>query len=287
MLEVYYSHGLQFFMRTPIGTWILICRQSMTTLILKLPQWPKTLLLRVTHAMRNLPYCGSGRYCPVCGNTSRRFKPYGRPIREDAQCVHCGALERHRLLWVFLQKRTDLFDQKSKKMLHIAPEQILESKFAKVPGINYLTADLVNSRAMVKMDITDIQYADKSFDVIYCSHVLEHVHDDNKAMREIFRVLTSHGWAILNVPITSEKTFEDPSITDPRERLKVFGQEDHVRRYGPDYADRLKNAGFNVDVIEVRDLAAPEEATMMGLTDASGEVYYCTKEISVEPDLKK
>jgi SAM-dependent methyltransferase len=99
----------------------------------------------------------------------------------------------------------------------------------------------MNPRAMVRMDITDIQYPKDTFDVIYCSHVLEHVVDDRKAMREFHRVLRPDGWALLLVPITVEKTFEDPSVTDPEERLSVFGQEDHVRCYGPDYVERLRN----------------------------------------------
>ncbi len=127
------------------------------------------------------------------------------------------------------------------------------------------------------MDITNIEYPDQSFDVIYCSHVLEHVQDDKRAMREFFRVLKNNGWAILLVPITSEKTFEDPSIIEPLERLQAFGQENHVRRYGPDYVDRLCEAGFSVEVTKVNDLVQSNEAVKMGLTLASGEIYYCTK----------
>ncbi len=162
-------------------------------------------------------------------------------------------------------------------MLHVAPEVCLEPKFREYLGNNYLTADLYNPNAMVKMDITDIQYPDQSFDCIYCSHVLEHVQDDKRAMREFFLVLKNDGWAILLVPITSEQTIEDPSITDPEERLKVFGQQDHVRRYGLDYIDRLREAGFRVEITKVCDFVDDKEAIEMGLTPASGEIYYCTK----------
>lgn len=213
----------------------------------------------------------------MCGESSRRFRPFGIVPREDAQCVRCGSLERHRLTWLFLQKKTDLFDGKPKKILHIAPEQCFESRLRVRLGGNYLTADLYNPAAMVKMDICDIQYPDQSFDVIYCSHVLEHVLDDRQAMREFLRVLKRDGWAILNVPVTSEKTFEDSSIVNPKERLKAFGQEDHVRRYGPDYVERLRDSGFTVEITKVGDLATIDEAVRMGLTSASGEVYLCTK----------
>jgi ubiquinone/menaquinone biosynthesis C-methylase UbiE len=130
---------------------------------------------------------------------------------------------------------------------------------------------------MMTMDITDIQYEDQSFDVIYCSHVLEHVQNDKKALRELFRVLKNDGWAILLVPITSETTVEDPSIVDPIERLRAFGQEDHVRKYGRDYVDRLREAGFTVEITKVDDLVCADEVVRMGLTPASGEVYHCTK----------
>ncbi len=229
-------------------------------------------------------YYGKARFCPVCGKSSSRFRKFGLVPREDAECAHCLALERHRLFWLFVTRRTSLFDGKPKKMLHVAPERCFESKFKQLLGDRYLTADLLDPRAMVKMDITNIGYPDKSFDVIYCSHVLEHVPDDRKAMREFYRTLKCDGWAILLVPITAKETFEGSSIADPEERLRLFGQEDHVRRYGPDYADRLKEAGFSVEIIRVNDLAQHDEAVRMGLTPISGEIYYCTKQcVGVSP----
>jgi predicted SAM-dependent methyltransferase len=173
--------------------------------------------------------------------------------------------------------KTDLFDGRQKKVLHVAPELCFESRLRGRLGENYITADLYDPRAMVKMDITNIKYDNQSFDVIYCGHVLEHVQDDRRAMREFHRVLRRNGWAILLVPITAEETFEDPSIVDPKQRLEAFGQEDHVRRYGPDYIDRLREAGFKVDVAKVEDLVDKDDAIRMGLTSASGEIYYCTK----------
>lgn len=249
----------------------------MRAILSKLPEWAKAPLRRTRNVIKVLPYYGKGRYCPVCRRSSSRFKPFGIVPREDAQCAHCDALERHRFVWLFFQKNTDLFHGETKKMLHVAPEQCFESIFKDRLGDNYLTADLLNSRAMVKMDICDIQFPDGSFDVIYCSHVLEHVLDDQQAMREFFRVLDSNGWAILNVPITRETTFEDSSIVDPQERLKAFGQEDHVRRYGQDYVERLRDSGFTVKIIKVGDLANSDEVVSMGLTQASGEIFFCTK----------
>lgn len=222
-------------------------------------------------------YYGNGRFCPVCDKSSRRFRHFGLLKREDAQCVHCQALERHRFLWLYILRNTDLFNSTPKKMLHVAPESCFESRLKKRLGDNYITADLYNPGAMVNMDITNIAYPDESFDVIYCSHVLEHVQDDKRAMREFYRVLKNDGWAILLVPITSEKTFEDPSIVVPSERIKYFGKEDHVRNYGLDYVDRLREAGFSVEVSKVNDLVQSHEAIRMGLSRDSGEIYYCTK----------
>ncbi len=172
---------------------------------------------------------------------------------------------------------TDLFDGHPKKMLHVAPEWAFERLLKKQLGSGYLTADIYNPRAMVKIDITDIQYPDETFDVIYCSHVLEHVPDDRCAMREFYRVLKPSGWAILLVPITIEKTFESPLITDPSDRLKLFGHELHVRRYGHDYVERLQAAGFKVSVTTRPQFLNDEQMVRMGITEAAGEIYYCTK----------
>ena len=243
----------------------------------KLPEPVKGPLRHLRNKVRAVFYYGKGRFCPVCEKSSRRFRRYGPQRREDAQCAHCGALERHRLFWLFVKRKTNLFDGKSKIMLHIAPEECFESKLKQQLSNNYLTADLLDPRAMRKIDITDIDFPDQSFDVIYCSHVLEHVQDDRKAMREFYRILKCDGWAILLVPITAERTFEDPSITDPEERLKVFGQNDHVRRYGTDYVNRLTEAGFSVRIIQVKDVVQDDESIRMGLTSGSGDIYFCTK----------
>jgi len=161
-------------------------------------------------------------------------------------------------------------------MLHVAPEPPLERALKKLPNLRYLTADLYNSTAMVVMDITNIHYPDHSFDVIYCSHVLEHVPDDRKAIQEFYRVLSPKGYAVFLVPITAEKTFEDPTITDPAERERLFGQDDHVRRYGPDFMDRLKEGGFDAQDISARDLVGPDQLKRQGVLE-SESIFFCRK----------
>lgn len=242
-----------------------------------IPEAIKSPLRKVRQFVRSLKYVGSGRHCPVCNRNSRKFSEAGIIPREDAQCMHCGAVERHRLVWLYFKRKTNLFSGHALKMLHVAPEVIFETLLRTQLGSNYLTADLYNPRAMVKMNITDIQYPDDSFDVIYCCHVLEHVLDDRKAIREFFRVLKQGGWAILLVPINTKRTFEDFSITEPEERLKNFGDPTHVRLYGPDYIERLRGAGFSVQLSQPSDFLTQEEIERMGITRAAGEIYYCTK----------
>lgn len=218
----------------------------------------------------------SPRYCPVCRRPAKEFLTRGRIPRSDAQCPYCGALERHRLDWVFFQVNTNLFDAKPKSMLHFAPERAFEGKLRRIPNLTYVSADLLVGRANVALDITQLPFRDEAFTIIYCSHVLEHVPDDRAAMRELRRVLHPTGWAVLQVPITAEQTYEDPSVTDPQERERVFGQHDHVRRYGPDYVDRLEEAGFKVTIFNTEDIVE-NESLAHRYAVAGRQIYYCQR----------
>jgi SAM-dependent methyltransferase len=210
--------------------------------------------------LRPLWYVGNRYNCPCCGWHFRKFLPFGIKRRPNAQCPKCGSLERHRLLWLFVKSRTNLFSD-NLKVLHFAPEYCLQRILRLMPNLDYVSADLDSPLATIKMDITNILFKDNSFDVILCSHVLEHIIDDYKAMRELFRVLKPGGWGILQTPIDSkrDKTFEDSRIVSPEERERFFGQSDHVRIYGRDYVDRLKEAGFEVLLIPKEDLLNPDE----------------------------
>ena len=157
-----------------------------------------------------------------------------------------------------------IFLTATKKVIHIATGSWLEPRFKKWFGVRYPTADLFNPHVMVKMDITNIEYQDQSFDVFYCSHVLEHILDGKKAIRKFSRVLKDNGWSILLVLIYAEKTFEDPSKVEPAERLKAFEQEDHVRRYGPDYINIHLEIGFRVELTKFIDFVQRAEAIRMG-----------------------
>lgn len=237
----------------------------------------KKMLRRLKKPVFSVLFHGRARWCPICEKSSRKFLRFGNPKRENARCPRCGSLERHRLAWLYFTGMTDLFDGRPKKMLHVAPEPCLASRLQRRLGEGYLSADLLDPTAMVKMDVTAIPFPDGSFDVVYCSHVLEHIVDDRKAMREFYRVLKPGAWAVLLVPISAERTVENPAIVKPDERLKAFGQKDHVRRYGPDYVERLRQAGFMVKISRPNDLCDDGEVERLGLPAAGGEIYYCLK----------
>ena len=213
---------------------------------------PRPILINLSIFLRPLIYLffkGNNFTDPIDGKSYRKFLPYGYgKQRENALSPGTLSLERHRQMWLYLQNETDFFT-KNYKVLHIAPEQEFLRKFKKMKNLDYTSADLFSPIVDVKADILDLPFEDESFDVIFCNHVLEHIEDDRKAMSELYRVMKKGGWGILQVPMKNslEKTYEDFTITDPKERQKNFGQYDHVRWYGMDYFDRLKSVGFDAE----------------------------------------
>lgn len=214
---------------------------------------PRPWLINLSIFLRPLIYLffkGNKFEDPIDGKSYRKFLPYGYgKQRENALSPGTLSLERHRQLWLYLKNETDFFSNKY-KVLHIAPEQEFLRKFRKMKNLDYTSADLFSPIVDVKADIVNLPFEDDSFDVIICNHVLEHIVDDRKAMSELYRVMKKGGWGILQVPMKNSltKTYEDFSITDPKERQKHFGQYDHVRWYGMDYFERLQSAGFRVEV---------------------------------------
>jgi SAM-dependent methyltransferase len=231
----------------------------------------------VPTALRRWLHRGSARYCPVCESWTSKFHQFGCPPRKDAQCPVCFALERHRLIWLYLSRKTDLFDGRHKRMLHVAPEPQLSLLFRQVANLDYLSVDLEPGKAMLCADITSLPFPDGSIDIIYCSHVLEHVPDDRKAMAEFCRLLNPvRGWSILQVPIKGETTFEDPSVTSPKDRERLFGQWDHVRIYGADYTTRLEAAGFDVTIDRFAHELSDEETSPLAI-HREEDIYFCTR----------
>lgn len=239
---------------------------------------PRPALQRVASwgvPLLGLLYIGRGKECPLCGCRRRRFLPYGYVApRENALCPNCLALERHRLLWLWLLRESDIGRGAVAlpQLLHIAPEVALMRKFKKMYSSHpdrYVTTDLESPLADMHFDVQQIPLEDASFDVVICNHILEHVEDDGLALKEIFRIMRHGGWGVILSPVELERetTFEDDSITDEAERTRIFGQYDHRRIYGRDYAQRLAKAGFEVYDIDYRKELSPKEQELYALTD--------------------
>lgn len=236
---------------------------------------PRPLLIRLSYFAKPILafFLRGNTYTdPIENKSYRKFLPYGYGTsRENVLAPNTLSLERHRLLWLYLQNETDFFTA-PKKVLHFAPEQAFYKRFRNQKNLDYTTTDLLSPLADVKADICNLPFADNSYDVILCNHVLEHIPNDTKAMQELYRVLKPNGMAILQIPqdLNREKTFEDNSITDKKQRAEIFGQYDHVRIYGRDYFDKLRSIGFTVVEENYTQKLTPEQVKKYAL--AMGEI---------------
>jgi SAM-dependent methyltransferase len=235
----------------------------------------------IAGAIRSFRYRGASVHCPCCDGDFSRFIPHrGRPY---AKCPRCGALERHRLLLLFLRERTDIFSG-DLAMLHVAPEHALQQRLRRLGNLRYLSVDLDSPLAMEHADLLDLPYAEARFDLVMCNHVLEHVDDDRKALREITRVLRPGGQAVIMSPIDEDRTetLEDERVISPEERHRVFGQSDHLRRYGRDFAERVATEGFAVSKVSYLEQIDPDTTNRLGLRRDSDlfqqdEIFICVK----------
>lgn len=236
-------------------------------------------------------YVGNKYECPFCMGHFSAFLPTGFdfPVLKEKQvigggyrlnavCPRCYSVDRERLIYLYLNNYRPVIFSNNISLLHIAPEMNLSKKLKSYPNIKYISGDLNPKLADIQIDITDIKQDDETYDVIICNHVLEHILDDGKAMRELFRVLNKGGFAILQVPISYqlESTFEDSAVKSQNDRETIFGQEDHVRIYGKDYVQRLVKAGFSVTEYDWSESNNPEEYTKYGLVK-NEKVFVCSK----------
>jgi SAM-dependent methyltransferase len=215
-------------------------------------------------------------YCPICDCYAAKFETFGLMPRPNARCPKCRALERHRFMWLFLEQMTNLLDGQPRRMLHIAPQSAIAARLGRIPKLTYLTADLMAPNVSLHMDIAHMPIADNVFNFLYCSHVLEHVPDDRRAMRECYRVLEPGGCAMFLVPIYAKPTIEDPAASDPMQRQQLFGQHDHVRKYRPDIVDRLTAAGFTVRAYTAANINGLDTARY-AIRKHEGPVFVCAK----------
>ena len=236
---------------------------------------PRPILIRLSIVVRPIlafMLKGNKFTDPIDGKSFRMFLPYGYGNqRNNVLSPSTLSLERHRLLWLYLQNETDFFQSEldsdspvtqnkriklrkdaetssALKVLHFAPEQEFYKRFKKQTNIEYTTTDLLSPLADVKADICNLPFEDNTYDILFCNHVLEHIPDDTKAMQELYRVLKPGGMGIFQIPqdLSRATTFSDNTIIDQKERARIFGQYDHVRVYGRDYFDKLRSIGFNV-----------------------------------------
>lgn len=211
--------------------------------------------------------------CPICGCHYARFKDdWNRP---NALCWRCGSHERHRAQWLFLQRRIELL-LNATALLHFAPELALRRHLQRIPGVRYVTADLYQPGVDLQLDLRDLDLPDGSFDAVICSHVLEHVSDDARAMSELHRITAPGGWCLVMVPLdlTRAHTYEDPAIVSPEDRTRAFWQHDHVRLYGLDIGDRLAAAGFQVDRIRPAEQFGADAMARHRIVE-SDEIWLC------------
>jgi len=206
-------------------------------------------------------------YCPI---SEKKYKCFLK-IRTYNQTPDNGAHSRHRLVWLFLKNKTKIFNE-NVSLLHIAPEFCFIKKFKSLKNLSYFPGDKMvegygKQDGVEYLDIMNMNFKDNSFDYILCNHVLEHVSDDKKAMKEIYRVLKKDGTAIITIPINEklETTYEDSNITSPQEREKHFGQWDHVRWHGMDVKKTLETIGFKVEMIRYAEKFSAEENKKFGL----------------------
>jgi len=230
-------------------------------------------LLHLASRLRVISEDLASYFCPLCEKGYRRFLSAGTPPRAAALCPGCHSLERHRLLWVTLKALWDSGRLAGEgKLLHVAPEKCLQPKLQR--RFHYVSADWNSPLALLNADITRLPFLRYAFDAIICNHVLEHIAQDRQALSELRRVLKPAGWACIQVPMEGGPTREDPEVVDPKERLQLYGQEDHVRQYGRDFKERLEAAGFRVQTFSKSLFLDPAKLAKVSI-ECEEEVWIC------------
>jgi SAM-dependent methyltransferase len=239
---------------------------------------PESVMNEIEFPLRSLYYpfvAGTGNTCPCCRRAYRKFIPIDHHGFEDDLCPGCGSLSRTRLLWLYLEKNQIV--EEPKQVLHFSPHKYLRKILVKRLGSTYLDTNFDSKRCRHQFDICALPLKDSSQDLVVAYHIFEHIPEDRLAMSECFRVLKSKSVMLCQVPWNEGQTLEDPSITDPNERLRLFGQEDHVRYYGKeDFVQRLSSAGFQVSEVVAREFCSEEELRQMSLKSEE-VIFHCRK----------
>lgn len=239
-----------------------------------------------TFVINEMIGCGpSGlNYCPICGRPNE-FLPHGIRQRPNSRCPYCNSLERHRFVYlVFLKKLQHIFSRDNIKLLHFAPESVMYNLFNSNENIEYCPVDFapekydyIENIYPKSVNMENIPFEDDTFDMVYNSHVLEHVADDEKAMRELYRVVKRDGICIVMVPMSKNyETLEKEEYNTPELRLKYYYQKDHLRLYGFDIKEKLESVGFEVEMVTSSDLI-PNDDNRKLLGIKKNKVFICKK----------
>ena len=236
----------------------------MSLLKMMVPGSARNQLRRIEQLLKLPLLKGDKHLCPCCDKRFRKFLPfYGE---DGVRCPYCNSLPRHRFQ-AFLILGGPLSPITGKSLLHFAPEFALNRMFRRMAPRNYVTADFMASfipgicvTPDLIIDIRETKLPNSTFDLVICNHVLEHVDDDRKALKEIIRILSPDAKVIITVPVSSVSNVTDErgSIDTPELRARHFGSPDHVRLYGMDVVERFRDAGFDVDVCRPRDVLSTE-----------------------------
>ena len=237
----------------------------------------KILKSKIIKIFATMPFIPKKYYCTICGSSVAFFLPkgikselfqtkniIGAGYRKNVRCPICGAADKTRYLDYILKQKTDIYSNPKNVILHFAPEEAIETKIRKITEGGYVTGDIVYGIADKVVDVTDICYPNSVFDYVIINHVLEHVPNERKAMEEIRRVLKDDGKIVFSVPICEdEDTYESTIELDESERLKKYGQEDHVRLYGRDIKPRMEKYGYNIVEYKAEDILSKEDISNM------------------------
>jgi SAM-dependent methyltransferase len=242
---------------------------------------PKSILYKFERFLRNvfaLFYKGNNVYCPICECHFKKFIPLNPNIENtNFLCPKCGSAQRQRLLWLYISGKFLILTERL-TFIHFSPRSCLVNKLKSIAGLTYITSDPVDKKMDRNYDLTGIEENDARYDLAVCYHIMEHIHDDRKAMREIYRILKSTGTALLQVPYWEKETYENPAIDSPEIRRKTFGQQDHVRIYGyQDFIDRLTLTGFQVTPVKYGQQLGQQICHKYGL-DQDEVIFVCRKE---------
>lgn len=250
-----------------------------------------------------LRFWGGSYVCVVCNKRIRKFFPFSIDIQNRAKsngftydfkrmetlnyhqcnCPFCMSTDRERLYLIFLEKYLN-DKNKTYSILDFAPTAAFASRIRR-SGQSYTSTDLFRKDVDIQLDICDMkEIGDNHFDFIICSHVLEHVPDPDKAMREIFRILRAEGKAIIMVPLfwDVQSTLEDTAHNTDELRLRYYGQEDHVRIFSKtDFINRLQVAGFNIT--QIKSTAFDVQTIKENGISSNSILYICSKIAQTAP----